>query len=714
MKTPRIQFTSLKMPKSKSRSKTKIGRGSSLKLPKNNSINTITFQPTPPSQPAPSYQPEPAGQSEPIIESDGFEEVFPYEDDLPNESPYLEEQVEDSDDSEPSEKVAPINQIEQALPQGVPSKTKTFKRPQIQLPKGKGVKSSKSSIIKMTIKAKLSASFGVLIAIIVFLGVFSLFNMNRMNQVSSEISTDILPGINASYSLNKMASDFRALEYKHILAKTSSEKMSIDRELDNMATAMDKTLEQYGLRVNDQEDTTLYNNAKDDWAQYMTKHKAAMQLSGQLLNDQAVTMLNASKLDFDRVASALLKLVAFNTGKAQDNTEYGASVYTSSTILLLLTIVISAALAIIILILTTKGIIQPINLLKRNLDDLVEKGGDLTQSIDIKTGDEIEALAKSFNQFIANLRDIISQIIENSKEIHNIGDQMSETSHILNTNVAEISSTTQQLAATTEETSATTVEMNNFATDLEHVIKEIASRIESSSENSVEISQRALQVKTNAIKSSEVANQVYNETNTKLGKAIKDAKAVENINVLADSILAITGQTNLLALNAAIEAARAGEAGRGFAVVADEIRKLAEESKNNANQIQAVTGVIVDAVHYLTTSANELLQFIDNRVSPDYKQMVEIAEQYSVDAGYYSDMSTDLNASIEEIYASVQNMVKSISEISHSAEESAEGTTNIAMKSSDMLENAQAVQNVTNEALRLSEGLLETVSKFKV
>lgn len=681
MKTPNVQLISAKMQKEKLRSMPKLGRGFRLKL---------------------------------VTEHIEIDEPIDYE--IPNDEPSAYQIEFDEEHETLQEKESIPEEFDDTLdvPESSEPKRSPFAKPQLQLSKLKVQGLNKSPLVKMTIKAKLSASFGVLIGIIVFLGLISLFNMNKMNQVSSEISKDILPGINASYTLNKMASDFRALEYKHILAKTSSEKMSIDRDLKSMAAEMDKSLEEYGKRVKDKEDTDLYNNAKDDWTQYMTKHKAAMQLSSQLLNDQAVTMLNASKLDFDRVAGALLKLVAFNTGKATANTEYGAHVYGTSTILLLVTIVVSAVLAIFILIMTTRGIIQPINHLKRNLDDLVEKGGDLTQSINIKTGDEIELLAKSFNQFIANLRDIISQIIQNSEEIHNIGDQMSETSHNLNTNVAEISSTTQQLAATTEETSATTVEMNNFATDLEHVIKEIANRIESSSENAVEISNRAMKVKTNAVQSSQVANQVYNETNTKLGKAISDAKAVENINVLADSILAITAQTNLLALNAAIEAARAGDAGRGFAVVADEIRKLAEESKNNANQIQAVTGVIVNAVQYLTTSANELLQFIDNRVSPDYAQMVEIAEQYSVDAGYYSDMSTDLNASIEEIYASVQNMVKSITEISHSAEESAVGTTNIAMKSSDMLENAQAVQNVTNEALRLSEGLLDTVSKFKV
>jgi methyl-accepting chemotaxis protein len=594
-------------------------------------------------------------------------------------------------------------------------KTKNKKRTLPNIPKMKLKSPFKAKLnLKMPLKTKLTLSFGVMIVIIAILGIYSIFTMSQINKKSAEITGDILPGINASYSLNKMVADFRVLEYRHILAKTINEKKGVERDITNLDTAIAMTFEKYKERVSSDADTRLYESAVEDWKSYMTKHKATLQLSNGLANDQAVTMMNAGKIEFDRISNTLIKLVAFNTGQATAKAGEGAKFYSNSFAILLITVFASTIIGIFILIVTLRGIIRPINLLKSNLDSLVEKGGDLTQTIDILTGDEIELLAKSFNQFIANLRDIIAQVIDNSEEIHQIGDTMNETSVLLSANVSDISSTTQELAATTEETSATTVEMSNVANDLEAVIGEIAKRIEASAENATHISVRAEGVKTQAVNSSKLANKVYEETHAKLNIAIKNAKAVENINVLADSILAITGQTNLLALNAAIEAARAGEAGRGFAVVADEIRKLAEESKKNANQIQSVTGGIVEAVQYLSLSANELLQFIDHQVTPDYDQMVQIAEQYSKDALYYSDMSVDLNASIEEILASVQNMVRSITDISRSAEESAEGTTSIAMKSTDMLENAIAVENVTKEALRLSEGLLQTVSKFKV
>ena len=79
---------------------------------------------------------------------------------------------------------------------------------------------------------------------------------------------------------------------------------------------------------------------------------------------------------------------------------------------------------------------------------------------------------------------------------------------------------------------------------------------------------------------------------------------MERINVLSDAILEIASQTNLLALNAAIEAAQAGDSGSGFAVVAEEIRKLAENSKETATEIQSVTQQVLESVHHLSVARN--------------------------------------------------------------------------------------------------------------
>lgn len=568
--------------------------------------------------------------------------------------------------------------------------------------------------IKMPLKTKLSLSFMISLLIIAGISSYSLWTMNQINNKTLEITDQTLPGINASYSLNKMASDFRGLELKHILARTVNEKKGIDRELENLEQAIESTLTKYKENLRNDEDTRLYTSAAEDWKTYLVKHNAAISLSNSLKNNEAVTMLNASKIEFDRVSSTLLKLVAYNTGEARDKADAGKEFFNNSFKLLIGIMILSLVLSLVILGLTVKGITAPIKQLKLKLDDLVSNGGDLTQVIDIQTGDEIEELAQSFNLFTSNLRDIISKVVDNASDIKAMGEDLNVTAVQLNRNVEDISSTTEELAATTQETSATTFHMSMVSGELESVVSNIASRVDDSAENAKVISHRAADVKAKAINSNQVATEIYHQTQAKLGKAIQDAKAVENINVLADSILAITGQTNLLALNAAIEAARAGEAGRGFAVVADEIRKLAEESKNNANQIQAVTGVIVQAVSFLSSSANELLEFIDHRVSPDYRQMVDIAEQYSGDAQYYSDMSSEIRKAVEEIMVAVKNMSTSISDISRSAEESAQGTTSIALKATDMLENSIAVNQATEETLSRALSLTELVDKFKI
>jgi methyl-accepting chemotaxis protein len=291
------------------------------------------------------------------------------------------------------------------------------------------------------------------------------------------------------------------------------------------------------------------------------------------------------------------------------------------------------------------------------------------------------------------------------------------TNEILNTlidRITDTSAATEELSAATEEAGGVTEEMNATAAEIERAVENVAEKAEEGATRSGEIHNRASELGKTVTDSIERSNNVFNEIKASLEEALENSKAVAEINALADAILSITSQTTLLALNASIESARAGEAGRGFAVVANEISALADNSKNTVTEIQKITKVVMNAVNALAGSSTNLLNFVAGDVMNDYKGMLTAADSYSHDAVYMSDMTSDLSATSEELLASVQILLRAITDVAASAQEGAraatiiaEQTTDISLNTSTILENMKGTQNT-------SEQLTEMVNKFKL
>lgn len=236
----------------------------------------------------------------------------------------------------------------------------------------------------------------------------------------------------------------------------------------------------------------------------------------------------------------------------------------------------------------------------------------------LKRNDEIGNLTRGFKKINESVSEIIKNVISETRNVDNSILASGESISKLTEEIHAISSIIQELSAQMEETSAMSEEMNATTIEIESAIESIAKKAQDGSETAGEVSKKATELRRTAEESLKSAQEIRLNNSAKLRDAIEKSKAVERIHILSDAILEIASRTNLLSLNASIEAAQAGESGRGFVVVAEEIRKLAENSKQTATEIQNVTEQVLEAVHNLSESSEQVLNFLDSKVAKDY------------------------------------------------------------------------------------------------
>jgi len=566
-----------------------------------------------------------------------------------------------------------------------------------------------------TIKGKITFLVSLLLGAIIFVGIYSEVTLREVNNKSTIITDEMIPGIIYSEELNTMTSDFRIHEYEHIIAQNKETMDNLEKDMEEKNKEIQNYIDKYKKTINSKENEELFNVVEKNWSQYLVFNKKIIELSRQSKIEEAMNLMNKeSKEAFDLTASNLLKLTELNKKLAESASVEGDKQYASAKLTTLSTIIILTIVSAVFAFVIINSIRKSLSILKRELDILSEKGGDLTQEIIVNSKGEINELANSVNRFIANLRNIIISVNESGDNIELAVDSIKATMMELNGNIEEVSATTQELSASMEETAAGAEEMSATSQEIENAVHSIAEKSQEGAEQAGQINKRAEETKENVQVSQKMANEIFASTKSQLERAIEQSKVVEQIKVLSQVIMQITEQTNLLALNAAIEAARAGEAGRGFSVVAEEIRKLAEQSKNTVGEIQSVTNKVTEAVKNLWESSDNLLTFVATDVDKDYKTMAEVANKYSEDARFVDTLVTDFSSTSEELLASISEVLKTIDGVAEAASEGAYGATNIASRASDVNNKSNEVLEQVLKAKESTDKFKGEISKFKV
>lgn len=378
-------------------------------------------------------------------------------------------------------------------------------------------------------------------------------------------------------------------------------------------------------------------------------------------------------------------------------------------------VIVIEVLLIALLLWISVSIVNP---LKKSVGTIeVLAHGDFSEPVDKKLlsrRDDFGILLGALEKMRLDMGKIVGSVKCNATAITGMVQQIDEDIRQLNQEVGSVSETTDQLADGMQETAASTEQINAMSGEISGAAREISGRAQDGAAQAEEIRRRADTIRQETEENDRRTRAVHQEISSSLSVALEDSKVVEQIRVLAQSIMDITGQTNLLALNASIEAARAGEAGKGFAVVADEIRVLAEESKAAVTHIQDVTDNVMQAVDNLAKDAARLLEFVGTDVTESFQNFSGMAESYYKDAESVDRMVADFSSSSQQLLDSIDGMMNAIGEVSRASAEGASDTAHIAEKTGVMADMAEQIKERAADAHQSADTLQREVETFVV
>lgn len=379
--------------------------------------------------------------------------------------------------------------------------------------------------------------------------------------------------------------------------------------------------------------------------------------------------------------------------------------------------VVIMAVAVVVIIIISRSIVKPTKEATNHLNTIMEgieqSEGNLTERLAVKSKDEIGQLTMGINSFLDQLQNIMLKL-RNSSESLNVQVANINSSIVVSENSAsDVSATMEEMSASMEEISATLDTIAGGSREMLDAVQGMKGLAKDGVNVTDTIKVKAQGIREDALTSKNNTIVMIDDNRKLLEVAIENSRSVDKINELTNDILSISSQTNLLALNASIEAARAGEAGKGFAVVADEIRDLAERSKDTANHIQEISGLVIEAVEKLAGNANGMLEFIDGTVLSDYDKLVDVANQYYDDADQLDSMMGVIDGKSTELENSITSINEGIDGINTAVDESAQGVTMVADSAGKLVEMLANIREDAEKNRAISDELSEEVAQFK-
>lgn len=574
----------------------------------------------------------------------------------------------------------------------------------------------------MNQKKKLSTKLIILIPVFI-LGIFSIIsnvmsvsNIRNVNRSAVQISEVSLKNVSGLAEIQKQTQDIHNLGLSHIIAVDLDSMIQLVEKIRSQEDALEKDLESYKIYVTP--DTQKeYNDIKKNYEELKYECANVMAFSAAGKSEDAYELANGkiSKCA-DAIESDIESIKKIVNQDANAQRQKLTSAYHSSIGTSIVTILISIAALFSAMVAVLRWVIYPLANTNREMNEIISeidnRQGDLTRRVTITNNKEVASVGGGINAFMAKLQEIFRMISSNSRDLEGVVNEVRESVQTSNGSVSDLS-------ALTEELSATMQDISDNASRINENTESVAGEVKSIAEKTIEINQYTKEMKEHAEAMEHAARENMDTTGAKvndivsvLSQAIEDSNSVNQVDNLTNDILNIASQTNLLALNASIEAARAGDAGKGFAVVASEISQLAAASQEAANNIQSINAIVITAVHNLADNANGLVEYMNEKILPEFQKFVESGGAYHDKATFIEGVMADFEAKTDSLQNSMDEIANSVNTISHAIEEGVSGVVSAADSTQVLVSDMDKISKKMDENFAIAEGLKKETSVF--
>lgn len=541
----------------------------------------------------------------------------------------------------------------------------------------------------MTLRVKISLAMAVLAALIAIISGLAGYSLNQIDSRVHTMASD-MNALRLLQSADSATGKALVAERSVIFLKPGSDdfEKNVNQHKQALAT-IDSVAKEFSNDVKNLqlvEQFDVYLGLVSNWSEYSNQVIDARVADTRAGRRTAIDVSFGSGADaFQALQEKLATIIDSTNIEAREQSESTYETMNQAKTAIFIGFIFAIGICGAIAWVLPRLIIGPIKEMTNVLEALATAGGDLKTELKIKTHDEIGALGKTFNRFIASLRELISDIITTTETVAGKASSLDGSAKNNQSVVQSSLGETNSLATAITQMSASISEVALNA----NATSESALQAKSESNSGVQIINET----------QAVINSLANEVGNSAEKISQLKQDTDKIHDVVSVIQGIAEQTNLLALNAAIEAARAGEQGRGFAVVADEVRALASRTQSSTEEIQQMVEVLQQSADSAHKTMNEGKSVAENSVNKA-NQAKNAFSEISAAIDSVSEMSIQIAASAEE-QSSVSNEIS-------------ENASRLSTYGQEAEVISTEVESLARETSDITQSLSHKLSIFKV